>query len=411
MPEFLTLLDPAAALDSLLRQVPVGPLGTEVLPAAAALGRVVAADVTAVAALPGFTRSSVDGYAVNAADTFGVSETLPAYLRLLGEVRMGAAPDFRIAKGGAALIHTGGMLPEGADSVVMLEYTQLARPDEIEILRPVAAGENVLLAGEDVRPGQLLIPRGRILRPAEIGGLMAQGMTAVTLARQPRVVILSSGDEVVTPDQEPAPGQVRDINSYSLAALVQKHGGVPVLGGIVPDSAAALAESLDRFWEEADLILVTAGSSASARDFTAQVIDQLGQPGVLVHGVNVRPGKPTILAVCAGKPVIGLPGNPVSALVIAELFVAPLLHHLLGRSLPPVAQVPARLTANLPSQAGREEYHPVRLVQQGGETLAEPIYFKSNLIFTLAGADGLVKIPADDTGLAAGTMVAVRLML
>ncbi|HNT55921.1 MAG TPA: molybdopterin-binding protein, partial [Anaerolineaceae bacterium] len=310
MPEFLTLLDPAAALDSLLRQVPVGPLGTEVLPAAAALGRVVAADVTAVAALPGFTRSSVDGYAVNAADTFGVSETLPAYLRLLGEVRMGAAPDFRIAKGGAALIHTGGMLPEGADSVVMLEYTQLARPDEIEILRPVAAGENVLLAGEDVRPGQLLIPRGRILRPAEIGGLMAQGMTAVTLARQPRVVILSSGDEVVTPDQEPAPGQVRDINSYSLAALVQKHGGVPVLGGIVPDSAAALAESLDRFWEEADLILVTAGSSASARDFTAQVIDQLGQPGVLVHGVNVRPGKPTILAVCAGKPVIGLPGNP-----------------------------------------------------------------------------------------------------
>ena len=411
MPEFLTLVPPAEALNRLLDNLPPGPIGVETLPVPAALDRVVTQTVLAVEPLPAFSRSTVDGYAVLAPDTHGASETLPAYLKILGEVGMGSAPKFRIARGSTALIHTGGMLPPGADAVVMLEYTQQARPGEIEILRPVASGENILLPGEDVQPGQVLIPAGHTLRPVEIGGLMAQGLATVVVSRRPRVAIISSGDELISPECTPAPGQVRDINSYSLAALVQKHGGEPVLCGIVPDRPEALAEELRRVLPEADLTLVTAGSSASTRDFTASVIQQIGAPGVLVHGVNVKPGKPTILAVCDGKPIIGLPGNPVSALVIAELFVAPVIHRLLGRIPPQVGSIQARLTANLPSQAGREDYFPVRLTAQSGTLQAEPIFFKSNLIFSLSGADGLVCIPADATGLAAGEWVDVRMML
>ena len=225
------------------------------------------------------------------------------------------------------------------------------------------------------------------------------------------LAILSSGDEVVPPEQMPAPGQVRDINSYSLAALVERSGGEAVLYGILPDRAEALEERMRRALEECDLVVITAGSSASTRDLTAAVIGRMGAPGVLVHGVNVKPGKPTILGVCAGKPVIGLPGNPVSALVIAGLFVTPVVERLLG--LPagrPRVCVPARLAVNLPSQAGREDFVPVRLVAEDGGYRAEPIFYKSNLIFTLARADGLVHIPADANGLEVGAEVLVEMM-
>jgi molybdopterin molybdotransferase len=300
------------------------------------------------------------------------------------------------------------MLPEGADAVVMLEYTQPARLAEMEILRAVAPSENVLKIGEDVKVGQEVIPAGKKLRPADIGGLMALGFRQVTVACRPRVGILSSGDEVISPEATPAPGQVRDINAYTLSALVEDAGGEPVRYGIVPDQAEVLEKRARQALEECDLVVITAGSSASTRDLTSQVIQQLGEPGVLVHGVNVRPGKPTILAVCDGKAVIGLPGNPVSALVIAALFVRPVIAALLGlRSPRPEARIPARLSINLPSQAGREDWIPVRIVSGADGFTAEPIFGKSNLVFSLAQADGLVRIPPDATGLSAGELVDV----
>jgi molybdopterin molybdotransferase len=415
MPEFLHLLPPKDALNLLLETLP-HEIQSEQVESSAALGRVTSSPVVAPHPLPSFPRSTVDGYAVRAADTHGASESLPAYLKLAGEVSMGASPDLALSSAECALIHTGGMLPAGADAVVMIEHTQSARTAEVEVLRSVAVGENILKVGEDVAKGQEVIPAGTRLRPAEIGGLMALGVTQVQVARRPRIAILSTGDEIVPPDQEIGLGQVRDINSYTLSALVEKAGGEPVRYGIISDRAGDLLAAASRALRECDTLVITAGSSASVRDLTSQVINQLGPPGVLVHGVDVRPGKPTILAICKEqesgrlKPVIGLPGNPVSALVIAGLFVLPVVETQLGiKQARPRPAVQARLTLNLASQAGREDWVPVRLLPEQDGYEAEPIFGKSNLIFTLARADGLLRIPPDATGLSAGELVEVVL--
>jgi molybdopterin molybdotransferase len=368
----------------------------------------------------------VDGYAVRAKDTFGASDSLPAYLTLIGEVPMGDTPSFELDAGQCALIHTGGMLPIGADAVVMVEYTQTvgaqhrsvtANQTEIEIFKSVADGENVIRIGEDVAQGQLVIPKGIRLRPAEIGGLMALGITSVNMARKPRVGLISTGDEVIDPGQTPRPGQVRDVNSYTLGSLVEKSGGEAIRYGIISDQFQVLKEAAAKALSECDMIIITAGSSASTRDMTAEVIRTLGEPGVLVHGINTRPGKPTILGVCNGKAVIGLPGNPVSALVNGYLFVVPVIEKLLGTLPGPRATVQATLTVNLPSQAGREDWWPVRLnhltlASNSGivQYNAVPIFGKSNLIFTLAAADGLLRIHPDATGLSAGEIVEIVLI-
>jgi molybdopterin molybdotransferase len=414
MPEFLNLLPPTQALDLLLGQLHPHTQVEEIY-TADALQRVLVMPVTATTPLPAFERTTVDGFAVRARDTYGASESLPAYLSLAGEISMGTVPELSLQTAQCALIHTGGMLPTGADAVVMLENTQIARAGEVEILKAVAVGENVIAEGEDVHVGEQVIPAGVTLRAAEIGGLMALGITRVRVGRRPRVGILSSGDEVVSPELETKPGQVRDVNAYTLSALVQEAGGIPLRFGIVPDQAQALLSAAKQALDECDLLVITAGSSASTRDLTAQVINQLGSPGVLVHGVNVRPGKPTILAVCNGKAVIGLPGNPVSALVIASLFVKPVIQAMQGEQMPrPHPRVSAVLTVNLASQAGREDWIPVRLVEQSQpgkqqQFQADPVFGKSNLIFTLARADGYVRIDPDATGLNAGDSVEVIL--
>jgi len=410
MPEFLELLPPAQALAILFENLVPDPISEEI-DSFDALGRVTAGPVYAPHPLPAFPRTTVDGYAVRAADTHGASDTLPAYLKVVGEVLMGAEADLHLEPGQCALIHTGGMIPDGADAVVMVEYTQSVRSGEVEILRPVASGENFLKIGEDVREGDQVIQAGFQIRPAEIGGLMALGITRISVARKPNVGIISSGDELVPPDNRPGPAQVRDINAYTLAALVREVGGIGVNYGIQPDKAEVLRSVAANALLECDIVVITAGSSASTRDLTADVINMLGNPGVLVHGVNVRPGKPTILAVCDGKVVIGLPGNPVSALVIATLFVKPVIERLLG--LPEKRLVPsrvARLTLNLSSQTGREDWIPVKLQETKDGFRADPVFGKSNLIFTLARADGLIRIPAEANGLAAGELVEVILM-
>ncbi|RPJ26309.1 MAG: molybdopterin molybdenumtransferase MoeA [Chloroflexi bacterium] len=424
MPEFLTLLPPdearALLLSHLLHDQPV--TDSELIDVPNSLGRVLAEDIRAPHPLPDFQRSTVDGYAVRARDTHGASDSLPAYLNLIGEVPMGDAPTFEIEAGQCALIHTGGMLPNGADAVVMLEYSQTSQvskdlgglPSEIEIFRAVADGENVIRVGEDVAQGQLIQPRGSRLRPAEIGGLMALGIVKVRVARKVRVGLISTGDEVIDPSQSPRPGQVRDVNSYTLGALVENSGGTAKLYGIISDEFDVLKEAAAKALIECDVVIITAGSSASTRDMTADVIRSLGTPGVLVHGINTRPGKPTILGVCNGKALIGLPGNPVSALVNGYLFVLPVIEKLLGALPRPKATVLARLTVNLPSQAGREDWWPVKLTANRQTLIADfeadPIFGKSNLIFTLASADGLLRIHPDATGLSAGEMVEVYLL-
>ncbi len=411
MPEFLELIPPDEALQHWLAHLPECALETERIETARAFGRVAAEPVIASYPLPSFTRSAMDGYAVRAADTYGASDSLPAYLKLAGEVPMGAPTELSLKTGECALIHTGGMLPAQADAVVMVEHTQSVRPGEVEIAHAVAAGENVIRQGEDVAQGEQVIEQGVRLRPQEIGGLMALGVTRVRVYRQLRVGLISSGDEVIPPAQQLLPGQVRDVNSFSLGALVEQNFALPVQYGIVPDRAEALEAAARQALAECDVLLITAGSSASARDLTSRVISELGQPGVLVHGVSVRPGKPTILAVCDGKAVVGLPGNPVSAMVIALLLVAPVLRKLSGVAVSrPLSTLTAQLSLNLASQAGREDWVAVRLRQAPGGWQADPVFGKSNLIFTLVRADGMVRIPAPATGLCAGEMVEVMLI-
>jgi molybdopterin molybdotransferase len=331
---------------------------------------------------------------------------------MVGEIPMGAEPDFKVKPTQCAMIHTGGMLPEGTNAVVMVENTQKSQQDEIEVMRSVAIGENIIEVGEDIKFGERLLPTGKQIRESDIGGLMAMGVTTLSAAQIPKVGIISTGDEIISPEIELSPGQVRDINSYSLSAVVSRYGGMPLLYGIIPDEEETLQKIAQNALKECEMILITAGSSVSHRDITSLVINKLGKPGVLVHGVNIRPGKPTILSVCEGKPVIGLPGNPVSALVIAKLFVVPILERLLGvTNKKPTATVTAELTVNLSSQSGREDWIPVRIItNEQNEYKADPIFGKSNLIFTLVKSDGLIRISPDDTGISAGEHVEVVLL-
>ncbi len=409
MTELFNVLAPGDALARLQQRLRPSPR-VERLATRDALDRVLAEPIVAPETLPAFPRSTMDGFAVRAADTFGASEALPAYLTIVGEVLMGRAAEVRLGPGEAARIATGGMLPPGADAVVMVEQTQEVDPTTIEVLRPVAPGEHVLQVGEDVAQGERLLEAGHTLRPQDIGGLLALGIVEVPVAARLRVAIVSGGDEVVPPERTPGPGQIRDINSYTLASLVRRLGHEPILLGIAPDVFEELDRLARRAMELGDVVILSAGSSVSTRDMTAQVIQGLGEPGVLVHGVSLKPGKPTILALCNGRPVFGLPGNPVSCMVTFDLFVAPTLAQLSGtRSGPPRRSVTARLARNVASVPGREDYLQVRLERRDGELWADPVFGKSGLIYTLVRADGMLHVGLDVGGISAGELVEVVL--
>jgi len=403
------VLPPAEALEVLLAHLS-SDIREEIVSTAEALDRVLAERLVAQAPLPSFVRSTMDGYAVRSADTYGATESLPAYLTVVGEVPMARESGLDIGPGQTAVIYTGGMVPPGADSVVMVEQTQSLDAANIEVLRAAAPGENVIGIGEDVKEGEPLFEVGHVLRPQDLGGLMALGITRVNVAARPRVAIVSTGDEVIPPHMDPSPGQIRDINTYTIAGLVIRAGGIPAPHGIVSDEYESLFSAARAALESADVLVVSAGSSVSTRDLTADVINNLGKPGVIVHGVALKPGKPTILGVCDGKPVIGLPGNPVSAMVVAGLFLIPLLSRMQGISELPLPRcVTARLTRNVPSAPGREDYLPVRLVERDDEVWAEPVFGKSNLIYTLVKADGKIRVPLDSNGLHQGKPVSVEL--
>jgi len=408
MPEFFNVLAPDIALQTLLERLPA-QVEAETVPTYQALGRVTAAAILAPEHLPAFPRSTMDGYAVRASDTFGASESLPAYLEVVGEVAMGQASDITLAVGQAAVAYTGGMLANGANAVVMVENTQAIDATSIEVLRPVAPGENVVQVGEDVRQGETIVPAGWLCRPQDLGGIVALGITQVKVHRRPRVAIVSTGDEIVAPEAIPGPGQIRDINTYTIAALVQQAGGVPVPLGVVRDDYEAQRQAAVKGLAQADMLIFSAGSSVSSRDMTVQVLNSLGTPGVLVHGIAHRPGKPTIVALVEGKPAFGLPGNPVSAMIVFGILVRPTIYALTGCTQPPQpTTVRARLTKNIPSVTGREDHVQVRLFSADGELQAEPVFGKSNLIYTLIRAAGIVVVPLNQGGLYAGEEVPVQ---
>lgn len=411
MPEFFNVLPPDAALALLLDRLPPQPAaGSAMVDTADALGRVTAAAVRSPEALPPFPRATMDGYSLRAADTFGASDGLPAWFTLVGEVPMGQAPAVAVGIGEAAVAYTGGMLAHHADAVVMVEQTQAIDADTIEVMRPVAPGENVAQPGEDVGVGAVALPAGHRIRPQDIGALLALGIVRVRVANRPRVGILAMGDEITAPDATPGPGQVRDINTYTIAAQVAAAGGIPTPLGLVGDDYATQLEAARRGLEATEMLALSAGSSVSARDRTVDIVAALGRPGALAHGLSLRPGKPAIVGLCDGKPVIGLPGNPVSAMVVSDLLIRPTLYRLLGGLTPPEPpQTTALLAQDVPSAPGREDYVPVRLTEGAdGLPRAHPVWGKSGLIFTLVRADGLLRTPPDAAGLYAGEQVQVR---
>ncbi len=407
-PGFFKVLAPSEAfgrLEPYLRPI----ARTQTVETTDALGRVTARAVLSNEALPAFPRSTMDGYSVRARDTFGASESMPALLELVGEIPTGQPAALKLAQGEAAVAYTGGMLAGGADAVVMVERTQRADETSIEVLRAVAPGENVVQLGEDIGDGDTILASGHRIRPQDIGGLLAMGLTTIDVVDRPRVAIVSTGDELVPPDETPSPGQVRDINTYTVSARVTERGGVVTSAALVTDDLAPQLDAARGGLADADMLLFSAGSSLSARDMTSRVFAGLGDPGVLAHGISIKPGKPTIVAVADGKPLFGLPGNPVSALVVFDLLVGPAIHRLAGvPDASPAATVRATLGHDVPSVGGREDHVPVKLVHRNGTVLAEPVFGKSNLIFTLVNSDAIVIVPLDAGGLYAGDQVDVR---
>lgn len=388
------------------------PTASEMVQLPEARGRVLARDLAAPEALPAFPRAGMDGYAVRAADTFGATPGLPQYLELVGEVAVGEAPTLTLAPGETARLPTGGMLPAGADAVVMVEYTAELPDGTVEVRRPVAPGENVVQPGEDVRAGEVLLAAGRRLRPQDLGLLAALGVAAVPVHRRPRVVVLSSGNEIVPLSAVPGPGQVRDANAYLTLAQVEEAGGIATYRGIVPDDADALTTALAAALPDADLLLISGGSSVGTRDLTLTAIQSLPQAEVLVHGVAMRPGKPTLLAVAAGIPVLGLPGHPASAAIVMQVLGRPLVARLSGlRESSPAwgGRIEARLSRNLAGATGREDFVRVRLRREGDVLWADPVLGASALLSPLVKSDGLVIIPLGQEGLFQGELVTVEL--
>jgi len=385
-------------------------VGEEIAPLDKTLGRVLSGDIVSPEDLPGFPRTVVDGYAIRAKDSFGATESLPALLEIVGEVGMGQVPSMTVAAGQAVKISTGGMVPKGADGVVMVEYCHLMDQTTVEVSRAISPQENVIQPDDDFKKGAVVLRKGWKLRSQDVGVLAGLGVTEVTVYRKPRVAIISTGDEVIPVQEKPKPGQVRDINTYTLSAFCTKESAEPVPLGLCRDDFEQLRNMLLKGLETADTVWISGGSSVGTRDLTLKVFESIEGTELLVHGISISPGKPTIIARKGATAVFGLPGHTASAMVVAEVFLAPFLARLGGETTFGQRlqnRVPARLSRNIESASGRDDFIRVRLIQGDGEWIAEPIFGKSGLISTLVEADGLLRIDRNTEGLYQGQQVEV----
>ncbi|OIP41759.1 MAG: hypothetical protein AUK25_05050 [Desulfobacteraceae bacterium CG2_30_51_40] len=374
-----------------------------------ALGRVLSRDMFSPEDLPSFSRSSVDGFAVRAKDTFGATEAMPSLCEITGEVLMGEAPEGMVWSGAAWKIPTGGMLPEGADAVVMLEHSHRLDARTIEISRPVSPLENIILPGDDFSKGSLVLEKGKRLRSQDLGVLAGVGFLRVPVVRRPRVAVISTGDEIVPIGKTPGPGQVRDINGITLCSFCLSSGAEPITMGIIPDRLENLLKAVQASITAADMVWISGGSSVGVRDLTLKVFESMPDFELLVHGISISPGKPTIIARSGAKALVGLPGHVASALVVAEIFMGRLIARLSGGTGEGELAGPleAVLSRNVESAPGREDYIRVRLTEKEGRRIAEPVFGKSGLISSLVVSDGLVRIEMNCEGLYEGEKVLV----
>lgn len=402
-----------AALRLLLEGLPVRAPKVMRLPIEDTLGMICAEDVKSIEDLPHFARSTVDGYAVTAEDTFGASDAMPAYVTLAKEIFMGESPGVVVSRGIACKIPTGGMLPQGANAVVMFEHVQKVDETMIEVLRPVVPGENVIQRGEDVKKGEMVIQKGRRIRPQDIGACAGIGATELKVYERLKASIISSGDEIVPAETSPALGQVRDINSYVLSAMLSAEGAVPLRKGIFRDDYGALRAVVENSLDDSDVIILSGGTSVGTKDMIARIVDDIGNPGIVFHGVSLKPGKPMIGGLIGKVPVFGLPGHPAAVSVCFDVFIRPVLERMSGMSEKSFGHgrnmIRARLSKNLSSSQGREEHIRVMIEEREDGLWAVPVLGKSGLITTLVKADGTIVIPLNINGMEAGEVVDVRL--
>lgn len=388
------------------------PGDTEHIHIGDALNRVLGRDVFSDEDLPGFPRSAMDGYTLCAKDTYGASDMLPAFLEVTGEILMGESPVNIVTPGTAIRISTGSMIPEGADAVVMVEYCQNVDENTIEVTRSVAPLENIINRGDDFKKGSMVFPKGAALRPQDIGILAGLGIDKVIVYQKPTVAIISTGDEIIPINKSPKPGQVRDINSYTLSAFCDKAGAVPVRLGLCKDNFEQMREMVACGLDSCASVWISGGSSVGTRDMTLKVLESFPDMHLLAHGIAISPGKPTIIAQIGTKAVFGLPGHVASALVVAEIFLNPFLAKLSGKTKAfenHHLYANAELARNVESVSGRDDYIRVKLIAREGRLFAAPVFGKSGLISTLVEADGLVKIDRHSEGLYQGQNVRVLL--
>lgn len=410
-PSRFPLVTSAEALACLRR---FAPLRSERVAVADAVGRVLARDVRTTLDLPHFARSYMDGYAVRARDTAGATAAAPKRLRIIGSVLMGHPVTQRLGRGEAMRIPTGGMLPGAADAVVMVEHTT-ETDGTVAIGHAAKRMQHVMRRGEDAKKGTRIFARGHRVRPADVGALSGIGHASVDVVRRPRVAVLATGDEIVPPHVTPKPGQVRNVNQYALRALITANGGEPVDFGVLPDREAVLRTALRRALARADLVVMSGGSSVGTKDLTPAVVAAMPRARILVHGIRVKPGKPTLIAHAAGKPIVGLPGNPTSALVIFHVFALPLLRLLGGEpaaaAFAPRRAAVAELAAPIGSLVGREDWIRVTVeADDAGNLRASPVAGGSGDIVGFVRADGLVRVAAELDGIPAGSRVLVDLL-
>ncbi|HEY2530843.1 MAG TPA: molybdopterin biosynthesis protein, partial [Xanthobacteraceae bacterium] len=414
--QFLEVLDREEAKRRFHRHIELRPLGRETVPLAQALGRVVASRVVAECDVPGFDRASVDGFALRAEDTLGAGEREPRRLTLLPEILTpGQKPRLTIEPGTATLIATGGMMPRGADAVVMVEHTETIEERAviaIEVRRPAGAGQFIAFAGSDIANGETVLRAGQLLTSREIGMLAAVGRAEVDVWRRPRVAIISTGDEIIAPGAPMRPGAVYDSNAAILAAAVEEAGAIPCALGIGADDDAVLTGLVEEGLASCDMVLLSGGTSKGAGDLCYRAVARFTDPGIVVHGVALKPGKPLCLAVTGGKPVVVLPGFPTSAIFTFHEFVAPVIRAFGG--LPPeqAERVRATLPLRVASERGRTEYLMVSLLRGGkeGTLAAYPNAKSSGAVTAFSQADGFIQIPAQTQNVAAGTPVEVQLI-
>lgn len=405
--EFYDLISVEDALGRLIGQTAPVALGPT-LPILDSLGLVVAEELVSTQDIPGFPRSTVDGFAVRAKDTFGASDSMPGMLTVIGKVGMGEVNPYTLKPGETVEVPTGGMLPANADSVVMVEYVDQTG-GLLEVYKGVSPGENMIAPDEDLAKGEVILARGHRLRPQDIGALAACGIGQVTVYRRLKVGLLSTGDEIVPIETDPLkPGQIRDVNSYAVAGDLRNLGCEVTFGGIIPDEFDQLSAATQKLVESCDLVLLSGGSSVGMRDHTVDVLKQMGPPGLIFHGVTIKPGKPTLAGLAGQVPIIGLPGHPASALVVYKVIVEPLIRYLQGEKdylTRRILRLP--ITRSLSSPAGREEYVRVRLELAEGRFVAEPVLGKSGLVSTLLRGQALARIPLGSEGVKAGDLVEI----